>query len=348
MAAGHSYGDYVALWSAGVMSETDLIKISEIRGRILSHTNGDGRGWMAALSCGVKSPGKSSPNVKPLHWQTSTLPLSVLSRVRPDKIKTVLEVAQKMGVQAKEIAVSQAFHSQFMAHSQKPLRAAVSELSLNNPAFDVYSNTDAKKYEADTAKIVGIVWSNTLFAPLICLRSAANAARRCSHLYRGWSGSVLSGLADSILQSGTTPGLSALDGSLGPQQFGAPPSHARATRFLRTSIDLQCLFDGRVTTQDCLNFKALPAVETNSRKLLYLINSSHIEQIGAADTANAAPAKQLAPSAAKTATTQFNDTGAPVSAQLKPTSGNGNQNASLNQATPASRRSRCENAGTSH
>ena len=33
MVAGHSYGEYVALHAAGVFSESDLFKISEIRGQ---------------------------------------------------------------------------------------------------------------------------------------------------------------------------------------------------------------------------------------------------------------------------------------------------------------------------
>src|SRR5262249_33464189 len=154
MAAGHSYGEYVALWSAGVMSEADLIKISEIRGRILSHTNGDGRGSMAALSCSVQTAQKIVDQCKGITLANINSPNQCVVSGEAGKIQEVLSVAQKAGVQAKEIAVSQAFHSSFMAHSQKPLRAALNELSLSAPAFDVYCNTDAKKYEGDAGKVV--------------------------------------------------------------------------------------------------------------------------------------------------------------------------------------------------
>ena len=50
MVAGHSYGEYVALCAAGSLSEADLLRISETRGRLLSEKNGSSAGTMAAVS----------------------------------------------------------------------------------------------------------------------------------------------------------------------------------------------------------------------------------------------------------------------------------------------------------
>ncbi len=51
MVAGHSYGEYVALYTAGSLSFADLLKISAERGRILANANPESKGTMAAVSC---------------------------------------------------------------------------------------------------------------------------------------------------------------------------------------------------------------------------------------------------------------------------------------------------------
>ena len=55
MTAGHSYGEYVALAAAGVISDSALFDLSESRGRAIKDTTHDEAGTMAAVSADAET-----------------------------------------------------------------------------------------------------------------------------------------------------------------------------------------------------------------------------------------------------------------------------------------------------
>ena len=280
MVAGHSYGEYVALCAAGSISPADLIKISEIRGRILSYTNGDGRGSMAAFACSTAQANKVLAQCPGVTLANINSPNQCVVSGEASKVAAAVELAKKAGLQAKEIAVSQAFHSAHMKHSQEPLKQALNELEFHAPRIPVYSNIDAQPYKADKAAIVSqlvdhIVKPVDFVAEVKSMRDAG-----ATIFVEVGPNSVLTGLADSILQEHGEQYL-----ALSSDRTG----RSSLVHFLHTlgqlaaygqPVDIERLFSGRISTADCLTLKSTPHVDTSGKKgLTYLVNSSRVQRI---------------------------------------------------------------------
>lgn len=320
MFAGHSYGEYVALHAAGALTEEDLFKISEIRGRLLSYTNGDGRGSMAAFNCSLDQAKKILEHSPGVTLANINSPTQIVVSGEAKKIENAVALAKKAGLHAKEIAVSQAFHSTHMAHAQAPLRKALEELKLQKPKLPVYSNTNAQPYEADEKKIVEQLVAHIVQPVDFVSELKAMRAAGATIFVEVGPGSVLTGLADAIFQNDDQAAPYAV---LSTDRAGRDSCvqllHALAQlSALGQPIDIERLFKGRISTQDSLSIKAGPIVETGKKGLTYLVNSSRTVRIGATEKPKTKQPQQKTPQAVQLGSNA--QTGAPVSAQLKPSS----------------------------
>jgi acyl transferase domain-containing protein/NAD(P)H-dependent flavin oxidoreductase YrpB (nitropropane dioxygenase family) len=316
MVAGHSYGEYAALCAAGAISEADLLRISEIRGRLLSYTNGDGRGSMAAFTCGVSLAQKILEHCPGVTLANINSPNQCVVSGEAGKIQTAIETAKKAGVQAREIAVSQAFHSKHMAHSQAPLKAALSEIAWSPPTIAVYANTDATVYPSSAAEIVARLTEHIVL-PVDFVGEIKQMHKDGATVFvEVGPGCVLAGLADSILQESKAPSVVLCTDRAGRNGIVQLLHTLAQLAALGQALDLERLFAGRISTSDCLSLKTTPAPEPSSKKgLTYLVNSHRIKRVGAPETAKPAATATQAPKAA----TQTKPTGAQVSAHSKPT-----------------------------
>src|SRR5262249_52817163 len=155
----------------------------------------------AALSCGASVAEKIVAQCPGITLANINSANQCVASGEASKIQTLLEVAKKAGIQAKEIAVSQAFHSPHMAHSQKPLKAGLSELKLSAPTIPVYSNTDAKTYSGSTSEIVERLTEH-IVRPVDFVSEIKKMHEDGATMFvEIGPGAVLAGLADNILQS---------------------------------------------------------------------------------------------------------------------------------------------------
>ena len=72
MTAGHSYGEYVALAAAGVISDSALFELSESRGRAIKDTTHDEAGTMAAVAADADAILKRSTAWTASPWLITT------------------------------------------------------------------------------------------------------------------------------------------------------------------------------------------------------------------------------------------------------------------------------------
>lgn len=110
---GHSIGEFAAAVSAGILSLQDAVKVVAIRGRLMdSVSQPGGMGAIFATEEEVK---------KMIESHKDTVSIAVVNGVKNcvisgnlDHVKSILAEAQAAGIRAKQLKVSQGFHSVLM------------------------------------------------------------------------------------------------------------------------------------------------------------------------------------------------------------------------------------------
>ncbi len=124
--AGHSYGEYVALCAAGVMDLKDLIRISELRGRLLT-SKVENDGTMAAVTAQRQDVEKLLSTMAGITLANINAPNQCVISGATDAVNDAVSAFKNQKIAARTIAVSQAFHSQYMEHAKEPLKKALQE-----------------------------------------------------------------------------------------------------------------------------------------------------------------------------------------------------------------------------
>ncbi len=143
--AGHSLGEYCAMFSAGVMSlETTLTAIQK-RADLMGATKG---GAMAAVLNAseeqLKAGLEEGSKVGYVDVANYNSPAQVVLTGAEDAVKSTSDYLLANGVRrVVPLAVSGAFHSKFMETAGKEFEKFVSELSLNDASVPVMTNVDA-------------------------------------------------------------------------------------------------------------------------------------------------------------------------------------------------------------
>jgi acyl transferase domain-containing protein/NAD(P)H-dependent flavin oxidoreductase YrpB (nitropropane dioxygenase family)/NAD(P)-dependent dehydrogenase (short-subunit alcohol dehydrogenase family) len=146
MVAGHSYGEYVALASAGVFSPEALIALSEARGRFIVEGAGADPGVMAAIDADAGAVAEVLRNFEGVCLANANAPRqSVISGTRV-AVERAVEGFRAQGQTARMIPVACAFHSPLVAPAQERLTDFLSTLKVSEPRIPVYSNTTAAPY----------------------------------------------------------------------------------------------------------------------------------------------------------------------------------------------------------
>ncbi len=109
---------------------------------------------MAAFACSSDQARKILEGCAGVTLANINAPAQCVVSGQTERVKAAIECARTAGVQAKEIAVSQAFHCDRMLHAQAPLRAALEQLKITSPSIPVFSNLDGQPYRTDAAAVV--------------------------------------------------------------------------------------------------------------------------------------------------------------------------------------------------
>lgn len=158
--AGHSYGEFTALYAGGMISRDDFLRISEKRGALMSR-GCEIDGTMAVVKAGPDAiePLLSGSGVSIANLNAPNQ--TVLSGER----KALLDMVERLkseGFKAQEIEVAGPFHTQYFKAAQKPLKEAISALELSAAKRDVYSNSTARKYPSSDRKVKELLGSHLL------------------------------------------------------------------------------------------------------------------------------------------------------------------------------------------
>lgn len=146
LVAGHSYGEYVALWAGGVFDLCALAVLSEARGRAIVEVAGDDLGTMAAVRASAE---KIAPIIAPVEgvWiaNLNAPTQTAISGTRAGIAEAVrrLEVAE---ISARLLPVACGFHSPLVAPAQERLAEVLAQQTFTTAAVPVFSNTTAGSY----------------------------------------------------------------------------------------------------------------------------------------------------------------------------------------------------------
>ena len=144
--AGHSLGEYCAMYTAGVMSLEDTLKLIQKRADLMSETKG---GSMAAVlnapEGAVEKALEEASSVGYVDIANYNSPVQVVITGDSDAVNKASELLKAAGVRkVVPLAVSGAFHSKFMENAGKEFEGFVSEFALSDAKLPVITNVDAE------------------------------------------------------------------------------------------------------------------------------------------------------------------------------------------------------------
>lgn len=149
-AAGHSFGELVALFAAGVIDQQTLLDLAVARGELMGAGTGD-RGSMLAVA--------AEREEIEAYLADSKLPLVIANHNMPKQVvlsgATQAIEAAELELTAREIGcrrllVSGAFHSTLVADAEAALAQRLEDVAWHQGQFPVYANTTGEAYPSDS------------------------------------------------------------------------------------------------------------------------------------------------------------------------------------------------------
>jgi acyl transferase domain-containing protein/NAD(P)H-dependent flavin oxidoreductase YrpB (nitropropane dioxygenase family)/acyl carrier protein len=158
MTAGHSYGELVALCTAGAFDPATLLDLSRERAEAILGAAGDDPGTMAAVGATagqitevLATAGLTGEVVLANH----NTPTQVVISGPTGSVATAVAALKEAGFKARGIPVAAAFHSPVVAAGAETFAAVLAERPIDAPLIPVYSNAAARPYEATAEAVRG-------------------------------------------------------------------------------------------------------------------------------------------------------------------------------------------------
>jgi acyl transferase domain-containing protein/NAD(P)-dependent dehydrogenase (short-subunit alcohol dehydrogenase family) len=215
-AAGHSFGELVALWAAGRIDAAALHRLACVRGRAMADVSGNSD---AGAMLAVMAPHAAVEEFLKAH----TLNVLIANKNAPDQvvlsgptaeIDRAAKLLDAQNIRHRRLPVSAAFHSPLVAAAQRPFAEALATIEFHLGTIPVFANTTAQAYPADGREAAALLAAQ-LAQPVEFTAQIENlhAAGIRTFLEAG-PGGKLSALVRAILHGRPHEAI-ALDGSSG-------------------------------------------------------------------------------------------------------------------------------------
>jgi len=148
--AGHSLGEYTALYAAGALTFNDALRLVHLRGSLMAEAGKRQQGTMAAI-IGMES-GTLKELCRQVEEEFSSIvrcanfnsPGQIVISGMNFGVGEVMRRAKEAGVRiAKELPVSGAFHSPLMQYAADGLKEALDSTEIAVPKIQVFANVTA-------------------------------------------------------------------------------------------------------------------------------------------------------------------------------------------------------------
>lgn len=154
MAAGHSYGEFVALHAAGAIDFEALMSLSAARGRFIvdaARAEGSELGTMAAVRGSREQVEQAISGLKGVVVANHNAPMQTVVSGSHAGMEAAMQALAKAGVEATMLPVAAAFHSSLVKPARNALAAKIEATPWHQAAMPVYSNASARPHSADIA-----------------------------------------------------------------------------------------------------------------------------------------------------------------------------------------------------
>lgn len=211
--AGHSLGEFSALYAAGVLSFADGLNLVKIRGELMFASGESTPGTMAAV-IGLDDDvvanicqefGRQDNHiVVPANYNS---PGQVVISGSRELLRSILPVFKEKGARmVKELQVSGAFHSPLLLNVQDEWTSAVNATQFNDPHVPVYVNVSAKATTDRQELRRAIIEQMT--SPVLWTQTMQNMFKTgITHFVEVGPQTVLQGLAKRTLTDVITEGI---------------------------------------------------------------------------------------------------------------------------------------------
>ena len=160
MTAGHSYGEYVALAAAGVISDSALFELSESRGRAIKDTTHDEAGTMAAVSADAEAIAKALDGMEGITLANHNSPRQTVISGSNAAVREAIRKLEAARLAARLIPVACAFHSPLMEPARARFAEVLARQTFAKPTAAVFSNTLGGQYPEDPKEIAALLASH--------------------------------------------------------------------------------------------------------------------------------------------------------------------------------------------
>jgi acyl transferase domain-containing protein/NAD(P)H-dependent flavin oxidoreductase YrpB (nitropropane dioxygenase family)/NADP-dependent 3-hydroxy acid dehydrogenase YdfG len=243
MAGGHSYGELVALASAGALPEGELLALSEARANAILDATRGAPGTMAAVSAGPEAVREALAELEGVTIANHNAPDQTVIAGSEAAVASAIEALLARSIAARKIAVACAFHSPIVAEGAEAFAQRLEGVAFTPPRIPVYSNSTADCYPSDgasvRARLARQIATPVRFVEMIEAMYAAGARV----FVEAGPGTVLSDLVARILKG--RPHVTIRCDRSGVQGVEAFLSALAQLAAHGVTVDAAALFDGR-------------------------------------------------------------------------------------------------------
>ncbi|MDK2975934.1 MAG: [acyl-carrier-protein] S-malonyltransferase [Candidatus Marinimicrobia bacterium] len=148
-AAGHSLGEYSALYAAGVFSFEDGLRLVNVRGNAMQIAGEQNPGAMAAILKlereKVEEACQRAAEYGQVQIANINSPGQIVISGDVEAVQTAMKIAKELGAtRAIQLDVSGAFHSHLMAPAKDELEKMIVDIPFHSPNIPVYCNVNGQ------------------------------------------------------------------------------------------------------------------------------------------------------------------------------------------------------------
>jgi len=153
MVAGHSYGEYVALHAAGVLTEEAMLLVSRARGQAIKESISGDAGAMAAIAAVPEKVAEALAKFPDVTIANYNGPLQTIIAGPTAAVLEAVKHFESVGLDARRVPVACAFHTPLMENAARQFNESLAATEFRPAKLPVFSNSLARAYPTEGDQI---------------------------------------------------------------------------------------------------------------------------------------------------------------------------------------------------